>query len=615
MKKLYSILILFFLTLFFNINKVNAETISKYYINATILDNGNLEVEEYIDLNGEYNGYERIIKYANENAENFNENTDSLGGNKLHNAKNIQIVSVKGVSKSNDNIDNLFNNINGDEFLLSDYASVGSYGKYTVDQFYQGLKIRIYNNYKAFYIKYIVEDLGVLYNDYGEIGWNIFTEQKENIDDFQMRINIPNNKNELRAWAHGQLTGNIRLDGKTKVYVNIKDYDARYPFDVRVLFDRENIINSTKIIDINALNKILNYENQKANEANNIRNKFRLLMILEIIFIITLIFLIIRNYFKYDKEYKGLFTHKYYRDFPSDKSPSAVEYLLNKQITAKALSATILNLIYKKKIEFTKIKDNDYTLTLIDDKDNLSMEEKEALLFVFDDKNTITLSELKKRGKKHYESVMNNYNNWHAAALVNAESYKFFEENKKVKSKLVLLPFAFIIIDILFFMEYMPNNILNSILLILSIICIIYILVSSKRTRLGNEEYLKWNALKNFMNDFGKFNDKDLPQIVLWEKYLVYATIFGIAKKLSKQMEIKINSNPNYYNYTPIYNNYSFSDVIIFNSLVTNSINTSYNNAHSAQVSASSSSSGSGFGGGFSSGGGSFGGGGGGGRF
>ena len=79
--------------------------------------------------------------------------------------------------------------------------------------------------------------------------------------------------------------------------------------------------------------------------------------------------------------------------------------------------------------------------------------------------------------------------------------------------------------------------------------------------------------------------------------------------------DIKINNNPNYYSYTPVYNNYSFTDVIIFNSLVTNSINTSYNNAHSAQVAASSSSSGSGFGGGFSSGGGSFGGGGGGGGF
>lgn len=617
MKKLYFFLALFLSFLFINPNSIKADGINKYYMNATVLSNGDLEVEEYIDLNGDYNGYERIIKYANENAEEFNENNDSLGGNKLHNADDIQIISVKGVNKSSDDIDTLFTNLIGDEFTKVNYANTGSYGKYTEEYIFNGTKIRIYNNYKAFYIKYIIKNLGVLYNDYAEIGWNIFTEQKEDIKDFKLQINIPNNKNELRSWAHGQLDGNIKLSGKNKVYVTIKDYDASYPFDVRVLFDRENIINSTKNININAFDKILKYENKKADEANKIRNKARLIIntirTIDIILIILLILLMIRTYLKFDKEYVARFKNKYFRDFPSDKSPSSIEYLTKKQITTNSLSATILNLIYKKIINFTKI-DKDYKLELVGNEESLSKEEKSALKFVFEDKKETLLSDVKRKGKKDYNTVINNYNSWRSDALQNANQYNFFENNKTNKFRLTILGLIILFINIFIFMSLYPQSILNVILLITTIIFIIYTLVSTKKTKEGIEEYSKWIALKRFLNDFGRFEEKDLPQIVLWEKYLVYATVFGIAEKLSKEMQIKINNN-SYYDSYPHYHNYSFTDVVIFNNIMNTSISSSYNNACSARAAASSNSSGSGFGGGFSSGGGSFGGGGGGGRF
>ena len=138
----------------------------------------------------------------------------------------------------------------------------------------------------------------------------------------------------------------------------------------------------------------------------------------------------------------------------------------------------------------------------------------------------------------------------------------------------------------------------------------------SKRTKNGNELYLKWNALKNFMKDFGSFEEKELPEIGLWEKYLVYAHIFGIAEKLRKEMEVKI---PNIENYS---NGMSTYDYMIFNNALNRSVATSVTAAitsANAKIAESTSSSGGGFGGGFSGGssGGGFSGGGGsgGGRF
>ena len=77
-----------------------------------------------------------------------------------------------------------------------------------------------------------------------------------------------------------------------------------------------------------------------------------------------------------------------------------------------------------------------------------------------------------------------------------------------------------------------------NIIKLLGLISLIYFATYTKRTKEGNEEYLKWIGLKNFMNDSGKMDVKELPEVRLWEKYLVYAVSLGCASKLAKTMKI-----------------------------------------------------------------------------
>ena len=107
--------------------------------------------------------------------------------------------------------------------------------------------------------------------------------------------------------------------------------------------------------------------------------------------------------------------------------------------------------------------------------------------------------------------------------------------------------------------------------------------------------------------------DKEVPELVLWEKYLVYATVFGISERVLKQLKIVYPqiADPNYFNdgYRYMYLMYSHSLSNSFINTLNNSVKTSYNSA-SISYQGTNFSSGSGSGGGFSSGGG-FGGGGG----
>ncbi|MBQ9657876.1 MAG: DUF2207 domain-containing protein [Clostridia bacterium] len=119
------------------------------------------------------------------------------------------------------------------------------------------------------------------------------------------------------------------------------------------------------------------------------------------------------------------------------------------------------------------------------------------------------------------------------------------------------------------------------------------------------QEALEIAGLKKYLTDYTLINDREAIEVNLFEEYLIYAQMLGIAKKVAEQFK-KI------YPDVVEQSNFSSYDYIIF---INMSTNRGISRANSAKARAESYSSG---GGGFSSGGGgggSFGGGGGGGGF
>ena len=118
------------------------------------------------------------------------------------------------------------------------------------------------------------------------------------------------------------------------------------------------------------------------------------------------------------------------------------------------------------------------------------------------------------------------------------------------------------------------------------------------------EDSKKLFGLKLFLEEFSSINTKEAIEVKLWDEYLMFAYIFGIADKVAKQFK---NLYPEYIENL---DNVDFDTIIFLNTISTRSVSA----ASTARSRAESYSSG---GGGFSSGGGgggSFGGGGGGSR-
>lgn len=610
MKKRY----LLFLLLIFILLPVKARgyDIDKFYMDITVADNGDIHIKELFKLNGDYNGFERIIINKNSTMS-FDGTLESYENSSIYNGDNVRILQVKGIPFSNE-YDFKTMNEKGNQFI-NEFANIGEYGKYTIDKKDFGTILEIYNpsNYKNyFYIEYIIENVVVVHNDVAEIYFNIFSdEMRESIKELVVNVNLPKESKEVLIWAHGPYSGEIDLVSKKLVQLKVPKLNANTPVDYRIVFDKNLIERSSKTTSENAKEMILKVEKKRADDANKQRQKedrqLYSFYALSVLWFFGTIISVYFYYQKYDKEHISSFKTRYYRDFPREYGPEIVSYLTHRYVLEKDLSASVLNLIAKKNLGYEG-KD-DYTLVLKNE-DNMS----ESEIFIINwfvkeigENNKVSMKQINKAAK-NYIAFSSNYDKWKKIVEKEAEKEQFFEK-RQGSFKYYLFPLMGLLL-----MLYPYATTMVWTIGILSLLIIFYFAISKKRSVKGNEEYRMWMGLKNFLSDFGKFKERDLPHIELWEKYLVYAMSFGIANKLSKTMQIKFKEMQNSGMITPtdyIYLN-TFDNLNILSNSIGNSINSSVRSAQAARTRASS---GSGLGGGFSGGGGFGGGGGGGGRF
>lgn len=643
-KKLFLLLILVLFPLGVNAERVNNVNydIEDMYINANVDILGSIHVEEAIVVKGSLNGFERIINFKNPILEDYEKGKIDFSNSAIYNARAVVLANVSSFKIEKDAIG--WDILSGlkTSYKETESANPGETGIYTNEKNENGIKLRVYNpnssGYVVYYFEYYIDQAVVLHNDVAELYWQFIPTDFDYVKNAHIQVVIPGScsSDTFRFWAHGPLNGNIRaILGETKddgtelyrgVLADVEDINGTGT-DIRITFDKNFMSMAKEILNESgqdALEEIIKVETVRADSANQTRKLSKIILygiyILSGLYFIGLIILWIYMYKKYDKEYKIPFDAKYYREFTGDYGVEVVEYLMKKSVTTEGLSASIMNLIYKKNIEVIeneKDKKNP-TLKLLNE-DNLSDAEKVVIELLFKtvtNKDEVTMKEIEKFSSKRStaEKFMNKYKYWEEKVKEAGEAEEFFENHTTNKITAALYLLLGIIIIVLMFVFNMVNPIIMALIGISSIAFLIYVMSFKKWTNKGREHYLKWKAFKNFLQDFGSFKEKELPEIKLWEKYLVYATIFGLAKTVQKTMKMKLTEFG--YDTNTYYRSSSFYHDYYIGNIVSNSIKNSYTGSLStisASTANSSLSSGGGFGGGFSSGGG-FGGGGGGGH-
>ncbi|MGM9788007.1 MAG: DUF2207 family protein [Candidatus Cryptobacteroides sp.] len=120
-----------------------------------------------------------------------------------------------------------------------------------------------------------------------------------------------------------------------------------------------------------------------------------------------------------------------------------------------------------------------------------------------------------------------------------------------------------------------------------------------KFTAKGQEEARNLLGFKKFLSDFTLMKEKDTQEAVLWEEYLVFGALFGIADKVAKQLK---DINPELFEQVVDFDYDTFTVLILRSNMLSRAILNSSANYAASQA-------GQGFGGRSSFGGGGFGGG------
>jgi uncharacterized membrane protein len=630
MKKILWGILIFLIPIIVKASSINYD-ITNFLIDATIEENGDLSVQELIVLDGNFNGYVRELQYKNSKLEDYELGNINFANSAIYNAEGIKNVVLKTRNVTNEIIS--FDTFTKDFATLTKVVSekIAKDGNYIYRKDNDLHSYKMYQSADdetiAFLISYTIDKAVVIHNDVAELYWtfigNGFTDR---INNLQIKIHTPkiSDQEQLHFWFHGDLTGESSLLDNQTILAQMKSLDKKSVIDARIVFPKELITFKERLrtSQTEAFDAIWQIEEELIESANRKRELMRQVVNfakgLTVFYYIALVILWIFIYIKYDKEYKSNFNSKYYREFTGEYNVEVIDYLMNKTITPNAMSASIMNLIYKKNIKAEEIADNSkkkkYLFTYLNN-NGVTDTEQVLLDFLFEKvgkNNQFTTKDLEKYASstRTCEKFSKYYSEWKNCVTKDAERERFYETNGIP----VVLGILLLLVTILIFMViiyYHVNFIPSYFLLPTGIVFLIYTICIRKRTQKGNEDYLRWKAFKNFLKDFGSFKLKELPEVVLWEKYLVYATIFGLAQTVSQSMNVKMSEYQNIEGIEML-NGWDPLDFYIY-SAVNNSISHSISTSVNASAIANSRNSISGGGGGFSGGAG-FGGGGGGGH-
>lgn len=397
------------------------------------------------------------------------------------------------------------------------------------------------------------------------------------VDDFYVKVHsfydFPDN---LDVWGYGYHGYAYVYDGYIEMS-NQENYSLNNDYVVLLVkfpsgtFDISNSYNKFETFaDVYELAEDGAYEYNSNNSSSNIISIIPSLITFVLFFIFSVsAFKNSGNYgtknLKFSKGAKKVKNAPYFRDIPLNKDIFAAywvacQYGLVKNKT-DFLGAVLLKWLKNGNVEnitvVSKILKKEERAIKLLNSDNLNELELELYNMMYNASvdGVLESNEFKSWCKNHYSKILNWFNR-----VIDDQTMKYVSNNLITEER---KRFSTI---------YIVNDILK-------------------------EDALKMSGLKKFLNEFSNIKDRESIEVKLWEDYLMYAQIFGIAKKVAKEFK-KL--------YPEVITDEYYDNIIFIHTI-------SYQGVSAASAAKSRAESYSSGGGGFSSGGGgggSFGGGG-----
>lgn len=440
------------------------------------------------------------------------------------------------------------------EFKQARNNTAPSEGNFTVSVDDGLYKIKLYapsqNERKEFIFRYNLTRGVTVYRDIAQLNRKMLGKDWQNsIGNISVTVNLPENvkKDDIYAFGHGPLTGNIEiLDGKSVRYT-LNDYRPGEFLEVNLLFPKNILTSFNPLLMKNksALKEILDMEGKLAKEANDARKRaiidFYLGRVVLVLAVAWWLFLVVFIYLKNSKRYKVENEYgEYFRELPDDYSPSIAGTLVSRNLypSGRELFAMLLDLVRKGHL---KLEEGEKTTTLILQESGKPLSEEEKFILNWyirelgdGEKIILESVEVSIKGRGGAKEFNRNYERWRTIVYSDMleKNLKMDKRDKFSTSLGIFTGIAYFIGGGMLVVYFQSE--LFILMILLGFILLPYTF-SRKRASLEKEKAIsRWEAFKKFLVDYSNLEEAKLASIELWEHYFVYAVALGVAEKVAK---------------------------------------------------------------------------------
>lgn len=409
------------------------------------------------------------------------------------------------------------------------------------------------------------------YNDVAELQYQLVgTQWTQDIGKVNANIHV-NSSQGIQYWINppyyasnsGWQNNTLAITGKT--------IPAGQFFEVRMVMPKDQFqTNATNGVRINqdALSQIQSIQNDYQNSINFWTYLYYTLAIL--FFLALFIPLII--YMRFGREPKIDYSAEYERDIPTNDPPAYVNAICGPGFSKKVgepdmdgFKATIMDLIDRKYfiMENQPSEKEGYgisgSMNLRYNPDmntsNLKRFEKEVInfLYEFEEDGIISLDRISAdlSNRSTALSFRSTYNSWKeeikSKFSSKGELNKYFSHKGDDYIKIFgLIGIVAAAVGLMIsYGSQIPSSIFTFVMsIVLGIVSIISLILPQKIggqwTTYGEEYDAKWQNFKKYIKDFSLIKEYPPESIVIWNKYLVYATALGAAEAVKKAMELYV---------------------------------------------------------------------------
>lgn len=363
------------------------------------------------------------------------------------------------------------------------------------------------------------------------------------------------NKEAVQAWLHTDVQSNLTIDSENQISFTASSIPVGHSVEVRLCMPPQLFPSSTKVSSQNVLSAIQAEEQQWADEyEQQLRREF-LLGILDVVSAVLMLVLVLYAFYRLRKKNKrySVTVPEYTREIPPGNSPGGIANLfyfysgIHEKEKNRMFSATLLSLARKGFVRFEGTGDHLTVVVMENTKEKELTESEQVFLELISTvgksfENSFTMKEFEDYAQNHGEYVSNKLEDFLNATKREIATRGYYEARpvlfsvaKWVGVLFLFLAFALFTVTGLFrvLLVYLPLSMFISGFLLIA--------GGSAKMRLsrkGEYEYGVWHGLKKYMMEFSRMEEYGVPQLELWEEYLVYATMMGISGEVCKQLKM-----------------------------------------------------------------------------